>query len=258
MRNLVVTPVSSIRQYLSNPKQATDRDLYQAETEYARGLDYFRLRIKAIGFIGETHILDAGCGYGQWSIALSEKNGQISSIDINPGGLEIGREVSKALKRKNIAFSRGDLHRLPYGDASFDGVFCYGVLMLTREDIALSELIRVLKPGGKLYVCSDGPAWPLYRMIHFGWKQREIRTVFSGLSITFRTIWVIICRRFSHSRTFLRKRDIRNLFHINGIRMDYYGVDGTFGNRERQFQAPFGKTLLSLPVDFEVLGIKNE
>ena len=116
----------------------------------------------------------------------------------------------------------------------------------------------MLKPGGKLYVCSDGPAWPLYRMIHFGWKQRESRTFFSGLSISVRTFWVMLCRRFRHKRTFLRKRDIRKLFLENGIRMDHYGVDGTSGNKERHFQAPFGKTLLGLPVDFEALGTKNE
>jgi SAM-dependent methyltransferase len=238
-------------------KSATQRDILQARSEYKRGLDHYRLRIKAIGFTGYDRVLDAACGYGQWTIVLSEHNTWVSGLDMNPGGLEIARRAFHLAGRKNIALHRGDLHALPYRDASFDAVFCYGALMFTREDVAVSEIVRVLKPGGRLYISSDGPAWPLYRIMHFGWKQKGFRSICSSLSIALRTFFHVLCRRFSHQRTFLRKRDVVRLFNRNRIRLQYYGADGSFGNEKQNFRAPFGKTLLGLPVDFEVIGNKE-
>jgi SAM-dependent methyltransferase len=236
---------------------AKRRDILQARSEYERGLDHYRLRIKAIGFTGHDRVLDAACGYGQWAIVLSEHNTMVSGLDINPGGLEIARRAFHLAGRKNIALYRGDLHALPYRNASFDAVFCYGALMFTREDVAVSEIARVLKPGGRLYISSDGPAWPLYRIMYLRCKQKEFRSICSSLSIAFRTFFHVVCRRSSYRRTFLRKRDVVRLFNRNRIRMQYYGADGSFGNEKQDFQAPFGKILLGLPVDFEVIGNKE-
>jgi ubiquinone/menaquinone biosynthesis C-methylase UbiE len=239
-------------------KYAAERDIWQARLEFERGMDYYRRRVEAIGFTGHARVLDAACGYGQWTVVLSEQNQWVDGIDCNPGGLEIARDASQSAWRENTAFCQGDLQALPYGDACFDVVFCYGALMLTQEDLTLAELARVLKPGGKIYICSDGPQWPLFRMIHYGLKQRDVRSVTSGCTITLRTIMSILMRKFSPKRTFLRKRDIQRLFRMNGIQMDFYGPDGTFGNRANQFETPFGKTWMGLPVDFEVLGTRDE
>jgi SAM-dependent methyltransferase len=47
----------------------------------------------------------------------------------------------------------GDAHRLPFADSSFDGVLCIAVLEhLYRPWVAVDEIVRVLKPGGELYV----------------------------------------------------------------------------------------------------------
>ena len=242
---------------IQKKKYATDRDRLQARTEYGRGLEYYRRRIEAIGFAGQSRVLDAACGYGQWTVVLSEHNHWVDGIDCNPGGLEIAQNASQSACRKNTAFHRGDLHALPFRDACFDAVFCYGALMLTQEDLTFAELARVLKSGGRLYICSDGPQWPLYRMIHLGLKQRDIRSITSGWTITLRTLKSILTRRFSPKRTFLRKQDIQRLFSLNRIRLDFYGPDGTFGNETNAFQTPFGKTWMGLPIDFEALGIKK-
>lgn len=51
---------------------------------YADGLDKYTDRLQAIGFAEHEHVLDAGCGYGQWSLALAGMNQAVSACDISP------------------------------------------------------------------------------------------------------------------------------------------------------------------------------
>lgn len=240
-------------------KHATEHDLKQTRIEYGRGLDYYRKRIDAIQFCGFSHVLDAASGWGQWSIVLSESNQFVSAIDLNPGGLEIAITAAHLCERENIRFSRGNLHFLPYKENSFDAVFCYGALMYTRENIALRELSRVLRPSGKIYICSNGPAWPFYKILIMGLSRLQARPVLSGLKMLFVTFFYNILRgQYSAKLTFIRKRDLRQLCALNNLRLSYYGPEGSFGNPDgRQFQPIYGKTFWGLPSDFEILGEKH-
>ena len=47
--------------------------------------DQFRQRVDMVGFKDADHVLDAGCGYGQWSVALAEANRRVSACDRDPG-----------------------------------------------------------------------------------------------------------------------------------------------------------------------------
>ena len=50
---------------------------------YSDGIIKYKRRLQAIGFSGEEMVLDAGCGYGQWSLALSELNKNVESLDFS-------------------------------------------------------------------------------------------------------------------------------------------------------------------------------
>src|SRR3954454_24056465 len=82
-------------------------------------MDQFRQRVDMIGFAGAEHVLDAGCGYGQWSVALAEANARVSACDRDPGMLRI----AAAMARGGGVADRIDLRShdlnspLPYADA---------------------------------------------------------------------------------------------------------------------------------------------
>ena len=114
--------------------------------------DQFRQRVDMVGFKDADHVLDAGCGYGQWSVALAEANRRVSACDRDPGMLQI----AAAMVRRGGVADRIDLRLhdlnapLPYADASFDAVWCWGVIMFVDRDLTLREFNRVLRPGGRL------------------------------------------------------------------------------------------------------------
>lgn len=115
-------------------------------------MEQFRQRVDMVGFSGAGHVLDAGCGYGQWSVALAEVNGRVSACDREPGMLRISEEMTRrGGVADRVELRAHDLNvALPYADASFDLVWCWGVVMFVDRDLLLKEFHRVLKPGGRL------------------------------------------------------------------------------------------------------------
>jgi ubiquinone/menaquinone biosynthesis C-methylase UbiE len=238
---------------------ASAYDVKRCHEEYSRGIDYYRKRLNAIRFKGFYNVLDAGCGYGQWSIALSEMNDYISAIDLDRASIEIANNAFNLFSKTNIKLYFGDIHHLPFPSETFDAVFCYGVLMFTREDLSIMELSRVLKKGGKLYICSDGPAWPVYKMLNLGFNRMNLRAVYNAFRILGDTFYSkFIKKSYTNLRTYISKSDVEQLFHNNDMKVEYYGPDGTLGNKGLgKFKSPFGITVFGLPVDFEILGTKH-
>ena len=126
------------------------------------GIDKYVERVKAIGFSNYECVLDAGCGFGQWSLALAQVNQSVSACDISPLRVDVIREVARGLSLTNIDACVCGIDSLPYPASSFDAVFCYGVIFLTPWRKALGELTRVLKPGGTLYVNANGLGWYMF------------------------------------------------------------------------------------------------
>lgn len=138
-----------------------------ADTEYEReflraeftpGLDYYVERVDRLLFHG-NRVLDAGCGAGQWSIALARRFAWVDALDLKHPRLRVLRAVADRLGVSNIRTCRGALEQLPYGDEAFDAVFCYGVIMFTRVEQVLAEFHRVLRPGGRVYLCLNADGW---------------------------------------------------------------------------------------------------
>ncbi|MDG1326163.1 MAG: hypothetical protein P8P49_10370 [Opitutales bacterium] len=59
----------------------TDNDKNFIKRIYSNGINRYSSRISMINFTGGEKVLDAGCGFGQWSVALAEQNNQVESID---------------------------------------------------------------------------------------------------------------------------------------------------------------------------------
>ncbi|NCC49975.1 MAG: class I SAM-dependent methyltransferase [Spartobacteria bacterium] len=116
----------------------------------------YRLRyiIEMLGD-GPCKHLDVGCGPGYTIIPLLKKGWDITGMDISPEMLERAKKnISDAgLDASQPHFLQGDIEKLPFEDHQFDSLACIGVVEYLREDDkALSELWRVLKPGGTLVI----------------------------------------------------------------------------------------------------------
>lgn len=138
---------------------------------FSRRMAEYINRVRAIGFSGLDCVLDAGCGFGQWSLALATVNNNVVACDSSPVRVEILRSLAGALKLPNIEVAQAALPSLPYRDAMFDAAFCYGVIFLTPWRRSLEELRRVLKPGGQLYITANDIGW-----YNFLWRQEHNKT----------------------------------------------------------------------------------
>ena len=105
---------------------------------------------------GET-VLDVGCGTGTLTLEACARvgsTGRVSGID--PGPKQIARARQKAARRGlPIDFQVGVIERLPFPAKSFDAVLSTLMMHVLPDDLkrqGLSEIARVLKPGGRLLV----------------------------------------------------------------------------------------------------------
>ena len=100
-------------------------------------------------------ILDVATGTGDFSIeALSLKPEKIIGVDISEGMLEVGRRKMRKKKIDSIIELRlGDSENLPFTDNFFDAVIvAFGVRNFEDMKGGLTEMLRVVKPGGKVIV----------------------------------------------------------------------------------------------------------
>src|SRR5262249_32248748 len=101
-------------------------------------------------------VLEAGSGPGRFTIELAKLGAAITVGDISPTQLDLHRRMVGHTEHELAVVAREhlditDLSRFSSG--SFDAVVCYGGPLsytLDRSDVALAELLRVLRPGGHL------------------------------------------------------------------------------------------------------------
>ena len=116
-------------------------------------------RKKAIGEIARTearHILDIACGTGDMAILMAQTipTAEVVGIDLSPEMLKEGRKkvISHGLAGR-ITLVEGDSLSMPFDDASFDAVtVAFGVRNFENLEKGYAEMLRVLRPGGKLIV----------------------------------------------------------------------------------------------------------
>jgi ubiquinone/menaquinone biosynthesis C-methylase UbiE len=122
-------------------------------------LDLYEERLKSIGFQGKEVVLDAGCGFGQWSLALANINQTVFACDLSESRIQFASHLADNLEYRNLKFQTSRLNKLNYPDNYFDGIFCYGALFLSPWKSTIAEFSRVMKPGGSLYVTANEMGW---------------------------------------------------------------------------------------------------
>jgi demethylmenaquinone methyltransferase / 2-methoxy-6-polyprenyl-1,4-benzoquinol methylase len=97
---------------------------------------------------GQT-ILDLAAGTGSSSIVFLREGVKVVAADFSNGMLEEGRR-----RHPELEFVLADAAALPFADREFDTVtISFGIRNVEKTEVALAEMLRVLKPGGKLVIC---------------------------------------------------------------------------------------------------------
>jgi len=120
---------------------------------YGKSLDqYFEAHPLPV-FPGAS-VLDAGCGTGTLTLALLrnlEVPVKLTALDLSSSSMATARKyVDKQKSSQPVRFAQGNVLALPFADDAFDLVLTSGVLEYVPLDEGLTELARVIAPGGHL------------------------------------------------------------------------------------------------------------
>jgi ubiquinone/menaquinone biosynthesis C-methylase UbiE len=171
-----------------NPKDATVRSAPPSAPDYegiktrqratwAAG-DFGRVGV-TLQIVGETlceaadiaageRVLDVAAGNGNASLAAARRFAEVTSTDYVPALLEQGRRRADG-DDLPITFQVADAERLPFDDASFDvALSTFGVMFAPDQERAAAEILRVVRPGGRIGLASwtpEGFLGALFRLI---------------------------------------------------------------------------------------------
>ena len=116
-------------------------------------------------------VLDVGTGTGVVALTAARTGAKVTGLDLTPTLLERARE-NATLAELSIDFREGDAEALPFDDASFDVVVSqFGHMFAPRAEVALAQMLRVLRPGGTLAFTT----WPPERQ-----TQPETEPIVAG------------------------------------------------------------------------------
>ena len=196
-------------------------------------------------------VLDVASGNGNAALAAARRFGEVTALDYVPMLLEEGRRRAEA-EGVPINFVEGDAENLPFEDASFDVVLStLGVMFAPDQQKAADELLRVVRPGGKIGLASwvpDSYVGDLFRTMGkyvpppaglnppFRWGTEEGLGELLGEGVS---------SLESRRRSFMWR--FRSARHHVEFMLDYYGpLNKALGTLDEEQQAAFEGDLISL------------
>jgi ubiquinone/menaquinone biosynthesis C-methylase UbiE len=111
-----------------------------------------------LDIVPDERVLDVACGSGNGAISAARRSwGGTVGADYVPSLLERGRERAEA-ERLDVEFVEADAQDLPFGDGSFDvAMSIFGAMFAPDQPKAAAELLRVVKPGGRIGMANWSP-----------------------------------------------------------------------------------------------------
>lgn len=178
-----INPVKPVRESATGKKQQVQEMFDSISGKYdflnrflSLGID-ISWRKKAIALLMKDqpkHILDVATGTADFAIQAHRAGvPEVTGIDLSEGMLQIGREKLKRQGLEHIRLIQGDSEALPFEDNKFDAVIvAFGVRNFENLSKGLSEMNRVLRPGGRLVVLefSNPSKFPVKQLYQFYFK----------------------------------------------------------------------------------------
>lgn len=127
----------------------------------------------ALSLVRGEHVLDLAAGTGVSTAELTREHVTAVACDFSLGMLRAGRGRRD---RAAIPFVAGDALHLPFADESFDAVtISFGLRNVADTALALQELRRVTKPGGRLVICEfSRPTFRAFRFVYLEYLMRAL------------------------------------------------------------------------------------
>jgi ubiquinone/menaquinone biosynthesis C-methylase UbiE len=102
-------------------------------------------------------VLDVACGTGNAATRAAQAGARVVGVDLTPELLAAGERLADELGLR-IEFVEGDAEAIPFEPDSFDVVVStFGCMFAPRQAVAAAEIVRVLRPGGRLAITAWTP-----------------------------------------------------------------------------------------------------
>lgn len=136
------------RQYASEAGLKVRRE---SQRRFRRGPDAFDVAFDVISKLSPRRVLEVGCGMGNFAERVArETRAEVIATDLSPRMVELAQE-------RGLDARVADVESLPFADGEFDCAVANAMLYHVEHlDRALSELARVLEPGGRLVAVTIG------------------------------------------------------------------------------------------------------
>lgn len=138
---------------------------------------------------GGAQVLDVGCGAGTQCGLWARDGHQVHGLDVNGPLLQLAQRRC-ADQGLDVQFHLGTATSLPFGDAAFDVVLIPELLEHIQDwQSALAESLRVLRPGGVLYLSTSSYLCPVqqeFNLPGYSWYPAPIKRYVERLSVTTR------------------------------------------------------------------------
>jgi len=185
MKFLVIFLAKGVGKFWPTPQEPEPDTSWETGRKriYDLGIPYWRRQLEILGMtVPGGKVLEVGSGNGQWLIAYAQDAEEVIGIEpskaIREYSLERIAEYPKEAPK--IKVLEGVAEDLPFPDQYFDRVLCVGVLMFTQQDLALKEMSRVLKPGGKICLTTNGLGYFMMRILN-GFRYKSTGKMKYGL-----------------------------------------------------------------------------
>ncbi|MBN1585136.1 class I SAM-dependent methyltransferase [Candidatus Uhrbacteria bacterium] len=164
-----------------------------------------RLLAPLSGVPSEDFILELAGGNGRFALHLLRRGHRVIETDIAHGSVERVRRTALDAGLTNGLYAIVDAERLPFRDGSLGAVFMVASLHhLPHPDVAIREIARVLKPGGRLLILREPASWQYYLFLPAYWLVRKFlrRRNQNAFSLADDVTWGFSCGRL---RSLLKK-----------------------------------------------------
>jgi len=106
--------------------------------------------VRHAGIRAGARVLDVACGTGVVAVTAARRGARVSGLDLTPELLAVARDNAR-IAGVEIDFHDGDIEDLPFEPDAFDIVVSqYGHIFAPRPEVAVAEMLRVLKSGGTI------------------------------------------------------------------------------------------------------------
>ncbi len=163
----------------------------QMERHYSPGRTWEATARGLLGFLSLGTVLDIGSGDGVIAELLAPRSRHVTCLDLSPRVIEAAQV--RLAHVSNVDFRIGDMHDLPFADASFEAVLLMNALSYSdRPQLAIAEAARVLEPGGSLALVTlaaheHRTIAAAYDHVNLGFEPEQLSTMLRAAGLEVRS-----------------------------------------------------------------------